>query len=85
MKCDELLDAVNEYLDGETRSALCAALQGHLADCHSCRLVIDNLRQTITLYRSGESVGLPAGLHEELCAILRERWAAKFYLETKGK
>jgi predicted anti-sigma-YlaC factor YlaD len=78
MKCDELLDAMNEYLDGDTRSALCEALQEHLADCHSCRLVIDNLRQTITLYRSGEPVSLPLGLHEKLRAILRDRWAAKF-------
>ena len=83
MKCDEVLGAINEYLDGETRSALCEALQEHLADCHSCRLVIDNIRQTITLYRSGESVSLPSGLHDRLCAIMRERWAAKFH--TGGK
>ncbi len=80
MKCEELLGALNEYLDGETRSALCEALQEHLADCHSCRLVIDNVRQTITLYRSGESVALPSGLHEKLSAIMRERWAVKFPL-----
>ena len=78
MKCQELLSAMNEYLDGETQSALCEALQGHLADCHSCRLVIDNLRQTITLYRAGEKMPLPPGLHERLCAIMRERWATKF-------
>jgi predicted anti-sigma-YlaC factor YlaD len=78
MKCDELLSAMNEYLDGETQSALCEALQGHLADCHSCRLVIDTIRQTITLYRAGEKMSFPPGLHERLCAIMRERWAAKF-------
>ena len=78
MKCDELLGVMNEYLDGETQSALCETLQGHLADCHSCRLVIDNIRQTITLYRAGEKMPLPPGLHERLCAIMREQWAAKF-------
>jgi predicted anti-sigma-YlaC factor YlaD len=77
MKCDELLGAVNEYLDGETRSALCEAFHEHLADCHPCRLVIDNIRQTITLYRAGEKMALPPGLHERLCAIMRERWAEK--------
>jgi len=84
MKCDELLSAINEYLDGETQSALCEILQEHLADCHSCRLVIDNIRQTITLYRAGEEMSLPPGLHERLCAIMRERWAAKFHIEPKG-
>jgi hypothetical protein len=38
---------------------------------------IDNIRQTIALYRAGEIVPLPAELHEQLRGILRERWAAK--------
>jgi len=48
MKCIERLAALNEYLDGETQTALCLALQTHLIDCRPCRVVIDNLRQTIT-------------------------------------
>ncbi len=78
MKCKELLGAVNEYVDGETQSALCQALHEHLTGCNTCRVVIDNIRQTITLYRADEVVPLPAGLHERLHNIMRERWAAKF-------
>ena len=78
MKCQELLGALNEYVDGETHSALCQALQEHLADCNPCRVVIDNIRQTITLYRAGEVMPLPAGLHEKICWIMHNRWAAKF-------
>jgi predicted anti-sigma-YlaC factor YlaD len=78
MKCEELLAALNEYVDGERRSVLCQALQEHLADCNPCQVVIDNIRQTIALYRAGQLVPLPAELHEQLRGILRERWAAKF-------
>ena len=78
MKCEELLGALNDYVDGKTQSALCQAIQEHLADCNPCRLVIDNIRQTITLYRAGERVPLPAGLHERIRSILQNRWAAKF-------
>ncbi len=84
MKCQELLSAVNEYLDGETQTVLCAALREHLADCHSCRLVVNNIRQTITLYRAGEKMALPPGLHERLRAIMHERWTSKLPVETKG-
>ena len=77
MKCQELLRALNEHLDGETQSALCQALQEHLADCDTCRIVIDNIRQTITLYRNSEEASLPTGLHERILAIVRNRWAAK--------
>lgn len=76
MKCQELLGALNEYVDGETQSALCRALQEHLAGCNPCRIVVDNIRQTITLYRAGQAVPLPAGVHEKIHSILQERWAA---------
>jgi predicted anti-sigma-YlaC factor YlaD len=73
MTCEELLGAMNDYVDGETQSALCQALREHLTDCAPCRLVVDNIRQTITLYRAGRQVELPAGLHERLCDVLRQQ------------
>jgi predicted anti-sigma-YlaC factor YlaD len=76
MTCRELLSALNEYVDGETQSALCRALQEHLADCHPCRVVIDNVRHTITLYRIAETSPLPTELHEQLRSTVRQRWAA---------
>jgi hypothetical protein len=78
MKCQDLLKALNAYVDGEIPSALCRALQEHLADCTPCRIVVDNLRQTITLYRAGEETPLPPGLHEQLRAAMRQRWTSRF-------
>ena len=78
MKCDELLAALNEYVDGEQKTALCQALEEHLAHCNPCQIVVDNIRQTITLYRAGEVVPLPTEVHEQLRNVLRKRWAEKF-------
>jgi predicted anti-sigma-YlaC factor YlaD len=78
MKCRELLGALDDYVDGETQSALCQALEKHLADCKPCRVVIDNIRQTITLYRADEAMSLPAGLHEQIRSIMQDRWVTKF-------
>ena len=78
MKCEELLAALNEYVDGERQLALCRQLEEHLANCNPCQVVIDNIRQTITLYKAGSVYPLPAELHEQLCEVLRERWKAKF-------
>ncbi len=75
MKCQELLDTLNDYVDGETQSALCEALREHLAECNPCRIVIDNIRQTITLYRAGEAMPLPDELHEKLRSLMRARWS----------
>jgi hypothetical protein len=78
MKCKELLQGMNEYVDGDWQSAVCRALQEHLAQCNPCQIVIDNIRQTITLYRAGEVVPLPARLHEQLSEILRRHWVSRF-------
>ncbi len=78
MNCRELLAGLEDYLDGETQSALCQALRQHLAGCDPCRIVIDNIRQTIRLYRANEEIPLPQGLHEQLRAILERNWAARF-------
>ncbi len=75
MNCEEVLGALNEYVDRETHSALCQAIREHLADCESCQVVVDNVRQTIELFLRGRSSPFPAGLHEKLLAVMRARWA----------
>jgi hypothetical protein len=77
MRCQELLKGLNDYLDEETRSALCRAFQEHVANCVSCRIVIDNIHQTIAVYRGGEPMPMPAGLHERLRSLMQGRWTAR--------
>ncbi len=78
MKCEELLAALNDYVDGEQQTALCQALQEHLVHCNPCQIVVDNIRQTITLFREGEPLPPPEALHSQLCQLLREKWARTF-------
>jgi hypothetical protein len=74
MTCDELLAGLNDYVDGERRTAICRALQDHLAGCNPCQLVVDNIRQTITLYKLGQPVELPAEVGQRLRRLLRDIW-----------
>ena len=78
MKCEELLAALNEYVDGTIEPGICKAFEEHLKDCNPCQIVVDNIRQTITLYKDGEPFELPKEFHEQLHQHLRERWRAKF-------
>jgi anti-sigma factor RsiW len=78
MKCEELLAALNEYVDGEIDPGICEAFEDHLKDCNPCQIVVDNIRQTITLYKAGEPMELPREFHEHLCRRLREKWKLKF-------
>lgn len=77
MQCEDLLKALNEYVDGTLEPGLCEQLQAHLEGCNPCRVVIDNVRQTIALYRAGEEEKLcemPLELRERLRAALRAKW-----------
>lgn len=78
MQCDELLKALNEYVDGNLDPAICDEFQQHLAGCNPCQVVVDNIRQTITLYKSGQRYDLPADLHGRLRQRLRDRWKQQF-------
>jgi anti-sigma factor RsiW len=63
--CHDLLDGLSDYLDGEAPDELCAEIERHLAGCDKCRIVVDTLRKTVTLYRQ-----LP---RPEMAASARER------------
>ena len=74
MKCDELLNILNEYVDGTVDPAICVEFERHMAGCNPCQVVVDNIRQTITLYRDGQPYELPTRFRERLHQVLRERW-----------
>jgi anti-sigma factor RsiW len=41
---------MSNYLDGEASAELCAEIERHLDGCAECRVVVDTLRKTISLY-----------------------------------
>ena len=75
--CGELLTLLNEYLDGGVDPSVCKELEAHLADCNPCRVVVDNIRKTITLYRRDEPQELPAAFRARLYTMVRQCWKKK--------
>ena len=78
MNCDELLKALNEYVDGNVDSTICRDFKQHLEQCDPCQIVVDNIRQTITLYRDGEPYPMPQEFHDRLREQLKAKWKEKF-------
>ena len=68
--CRELLDQISVYVDGELESALCNELEAHLADCPNCRIMVDTVRKTITLYHRQATTQLPSDVEERLFRVL---------------
>ena len=77
-KCPEYMENLSDYLDGGMDPELCAEIEAHLGECNNCRIMVDTLRQTVTLCREGKPEPLPESLEKKLTGLLRERWRQKF-------
>jgi anti-sigma factor (TIGR02949 family) len=69
--CSELLEHLNDYVDGELSASLCAELEVHLAECPNCRVMVDTVRKTITLYHAQAAKALPSDVEERLYKVLK--------------
>ena len=78
MTCEELLKALNDYVDDETILAVCREFATHLAGCNPCQVVVDNIRSTIRLYKAGEPYPMPAAFSTRLRDALRAKWEETF-------
>lgn len=78
MKCDELLKNLSEYIDGGLELPECSDFEKHLAGCSPCRVVVDNIRQTITLYKGNDPYPMPDDFRLRLRQSLKTSWDKKF-------
>jgi hypothetical protein len=78
MTCEELLKALNDYIDDESVLAICQDFAEHLAGCNPCQVVVDNIRKTIQLYKDGEQYPMPPEFQTRFRQALREQWKRKF-------
>lgn len=78
MTCDDLLKQMNEYVDGNVAPGVCDELRAHLQDCDTCRVVVDNIRNTITIYKDDKPIDMPESCRAKLHNLLREKWQRKF-------
>lgn len=69
--CRDLLGQLSDYIDGEMEAALCAELEAHLADCPDCRVMVDTVRKTVTLYNAQATTELPSDVQNRLYKVLK--------------
>jgi len=82
-ECSEYLDELNDYLDGNLDPGLCEEIEKHIGECANCRIMVDTLKQTVTLCREGVSEKLPVELEKRLEDMLRNRWNEHFAGNSK--
>jgi anti-sigma factor RsiW len=48
--CKYFLGFLSDYVDGELSEDLCREIENHTAECQNCRVVVETLHKTISLY-----------------------------------
>ena len=69
--CQELLGQLSDYVDGELEAQLCLEIEAHLSGCPDCRVMVDTVRKTITLFHNQASDSLPEAVQERLYHVLK--------------
>ena len=70
--CKSLLPFLSDYMDGDLSEELCREVESHAAECENCRIVVDTLRKTISLYHrsASESPEVSGSTREKLFKTL---------------
>lgn len=74
LPCNELVDAVTEYLDGEIDEGRARRIERHLEGCEGCRAALDQFRTVIRLagrLTSADVSRIDALVRDRLMAALR--------------
>ncbi|MCL4473499.1 MAG: zf-HC2 domain-containing protein [Actinobacteria bacterium] len=71
MDCREILEGLSEYIDDELAEKTCQEIREHLKDCYNCQVVVNTLRQTVTLYREVPDDEIPGDVSMRLHKIIK--------------
>ncbi len=68
--CRRYLESLSDYVEGELSDELCRELEAHMAICENCRIVVNTLEKTISLYRELPAPDMPNAVRERLYSVL---------------
>ena len=69
--CPDLIHELSDYLDGLATPSICAEIEQHLQECPDCKIMVDTMKKTITLYREHEkTTKLPNEVRKRLYRVL---------------
>lgn len=72
LPCKQLLESIGEYVEGSLSPSLCQEIERHMTGCEHCRVVVDTLNKTITLYHeSAHEAEVPNGVRGRLFQVLK--------------
>lgn len=72
LRCRDIVELLDEYLDGALEGAVARALEAHLEGCEDCLAFVNTYRGTLRASRALTEGHLPAELRQRLLTFLRQ-------------
>jgi anti-sigma factor RsiW len=73
ISCQEVVEAITDYLEGKLSPEDAAILEAHLALCEGCQWYLDQMRITIATVGRVEDEAVPADVRDAVLAAFRNR------------
>jgi anti-sigma factor RsiW len=73
LNCESVIREVSNYIDGELTAAVKQELEKHLAECHDCVLMVQQMKLTVEIFCDCEVVELPVDVRSRLHEALRRK------------
>ncbi|MEN6481942.1 MAG: zf-HC2 domain-containing protein [Anaerolineaceae bacterium] len=80
--CQDLLNSLSDYIDGDIDPKLCSEIEKHLSECENCRIVVNTTKKTIELYQNDS---LTPAISEDIRSRLFLKLDLQDFLEAKNK
>jgi hypothetical protein len=68
MKCHQIEKLIMEHFDGSLSNQKFTILSEHLSQCHSCRMLFEDISDIVGTLEKAQSIRVPIGLSEKVCA-----------------
>jgi len=62
VSCEQVWQEISNYLDGEVRPEVRAAMEAHFRECKHCTAILDGTKNIVHLYADDRLVELPPAL-----------------------
>ena len=72
MDCNELVELVTDYLEGELPPSDMERFEAHLEECEACATYIEQIRQSVAVVGTLREETLPQGAANALLAEFRD-------------
>jgi hypothetical protein len=77
LNCNDVLENLSSYVDGDGTAEFREALEKHIAHCRRCRVIVDTTGQTLKIVTDVEPFDVPLSVSAKLYARLEMVLAEK--------